>query len=533
MRDAPLPSTRAHPRRLDWVLLMILGLALLRGGVYASYLPPWGLVDEEQHLDYIESLAVKGAIPVVGQTYLSPDIVASLFATRRWEVFHWPSPPSRAPESMGLEGHSYEGYQPPLAYLVLVPLYWLLPGDILLKLAGLRWALVLLSLLTVWVAYRLTAELLPEARWLPPAVALLLVLLPERTMAVSRLNNDVLLEVIAAGFVWVLTRAWLHGLTVRRAQWLGLLLGLGVLTKTSMLVVAVLLPLLFWSKRRDAQFWRCLMWTAGLALALVLPLAARNLWLYGDLTGFAGFEKIAGFQPRPVTGSSLLSAAVDLFRYTWVIWWQGAAVGTNPILRVFYICLLALTGISLFGLGRWFWPSLRQRALDPARQVMLAYAALTGCCALSVVAAYFTGAVPVIQGRFLLPVIVPLLVLFGWGLLSSGRWGPLAVLGAAVVLLLTDALSLFGNLLPYYYYWSAFAGTAASPLPMPHAWPEAWALFYSRFLADKPAGLRPILWLLLPLNGAWLAASIVLLVKAKSPSGPWSGWKALADQSSG
>src|SRR5258707_13519757 len=127
----PWPIARRRP---DWILLMILVLALLRGGLYASYLPPWGLVDEEQHLHYVQYLAEHQAIPVVGQTYLSAEIIDSLFATHRWEIFHWPGPPSHAPESMGLEGYSYEGYQPPLAYLALVPIYWLLPGDILTKL---------------------------------------------------------------------------------------------------------------------------------------------------------------------------------------------------------------------------------------------------------------------------------------------------------------------------------------------------------------------------------------------------------------
>ena len=510
------------------MLGLILVLAVVRGGLYASYMPPWGLVDEEQHFHYIQSLAEHEAIPVVGQTYLSADIVDSLFAAHRWEVFHWLVPASHAPESMGLEGYSYEGYQPPLAYVVLVPLYWILPSDILIKLYGLRWAMVALSLLTVWMAYGITAELFPRAIWVPPAVALLLVLVPERTMAVSRLNNDVLLEVIATAFVWVFTRAMLRGLTVRRAQYLGLLLGVGLLTKTSMAVVIVLLPLLFWSRRRDAQLLRCILWTGALAALLALPLLMRNLWLYGDLTGFAGFQKIAGFQPRAVTGLSLLSAASDLFRFTWVLWWKGAVVGSNPVLRVFYACLAILSGLSLAGLGRYLWQANQRGALSDVAQVLLSYAAVIAGCAIGVVVTYFGGSIPVIQGRFLLPVIVPLMVLFTCGLWCIGSWGPAAALSAAIVLILTDALSLFGNLLPYFYYWSAFAGSAGLQNPAPHSLAETWILFVSRFLLDKPASLRPVLWLLLPLYVLWLVVMVVVVARARLPFDQNSAWEAAA-----
>src|SRR3989304_130835 len=110
-----LRSALESPKTL---MLSILLLGLFHGGLYASFLPPWGLIDEEQHVHYIQSLAVHQEIPLVGKTYLSQDIVDSLFETRRWEVFHWPTPQSRDPRAMGLEGHSYEGYQPPLFYLL-------------------------------------------------------------------------------------------------------------------------------------------------------------------------------------------------------------------------------------------------------------------------------------------------------------------------------------------------------------------------------------------------------------------------------
>jgi hypothetical protein len=78
-------------------------------------------------------------------------------------------------------------------------------------------------------------------------------------------------------------------------------------------------------------------------------------------------------------------------------------------------------------------------------------------------------------------------------------------------------LSLFGNLLPYHYYWSAFA-TGGVPSLVPPGWQGAWATFFPRFLSDKPVVFRPILILtpLLYVTSLVLAAKVYLEMNAKS-----------------
>jgi len=484
------------------LLFSILLLALLRGGLYASFLPPWGLIDEEQHIHYIQHLAEQSAIPLVGQTYLSREIVNSLFETRRWEVFHWRAHDSRDPMTWGLEGHSYEGYQPPLFYILFVPLYVALPSDILVKVYGLRWAMVCLALLTVWMAYRLAAELFPLPRLLPYLLCLLLVMIPERTISVSRVNNDVLLEVVSTAFIWGCTRAMLKGLTVRQSQLLGLLFGLGVLTKTSAAVLFVLLPFVFWMNRHTANLRKCVLWTGGIAVVLIAPFVARNLWLYGDLTGFAAFRVIAGAAPRVLTGQSLAAATWDLFRHFWVVWWKGSVAAASPIVNGFMAVLAVLSIMSLVGLVRYL---REQYARDPREtRIIIAYACAVGSCAAAILASYFSGSVPVIQGRFFLPAIVPAVILFCWGLwrYSFGKAALLTTIGALAIV---DALALFANLLPYFYYWSAFVEDGVPKPYTPLDWQVAWNLFYLRLLSDKPAVLQPMLVWLLPLYLAGLA----------------------------
>jgi len=514
-------------RNHDTLLGLILLLALVRGLIYASFLPPWGLIDEQQHVHYIQYLAENRSLPVIGQLYLSPEIVESVFLTRRWEVFHWPPHPVADPTQMGLEGHSYEGYQPPLFYLLMTFFFAFLPGHILSKLYLLRWIMVLLSLSTVAIGYVLVRKLFPQYAMLPYVICLILVLVPERTLAVSRVNNDGLLEVISAIFVYRCTLAMLKPLSVSKSWVLGLLLGLGVLTKTSMGILAALLPFVFlWqvevsdlkrpkTKQRDvfgflsygmreivrlSVKWRYhILWIGGVAAMLIVPFVARNLYVYGDFTGFAGFTKImevvGGFEAPALTFSVLITEVLDLFRHFWVVWWGGRLARDYLIPKICLGILAIFSGFSLVGLIRYFRDLIKQH--NRLANVWISYIVVVGMYGIMTLFARFRGIMPVIQGRFLLPVVLPVVVLFGAGMWHSpGRkW---LIVSVIAVLLVLDAVTLAGSLY-FHYYLSAFVeGSVTHPIT---TWvsPQMWATFYPRFVDDKPMFIRSFLFWLLPL----------------------------------
>jgi hypothetical protein len=493
------------------VFVSILLLALAHGGLYASLLPPWGLIDEEQHVHYVQSLAEQQAIPRVGQTTLSPEIATSVISTGRWEHFHWVAPLSPEPEDWGLEGQSYEGYQPPVYYLLLAPLYAALSGDILTKLYALRWASVGLSLLTIVFAYQIGRRLVPQQPMFAYVACILLAVIPERTASISRVNNDILLEVIGAALILVCTQAVLDGMSARHSRLIGLLVGLGLLTKSAAVVLLVPTAVTLCANRRSPHLLRHIAWVAGIASLLVVPWTIRNLVVYGDPTGFGSFQNITNFARPGVSWHAMRSALWDLFRHFWLIWWKGARTEGNWLVSGFNVLLLMASALSVIGLVR----SVVLRSMDkPRLEVITMYALTVGTCAVALLGTYFLGGVPVIQGRLLLPVIVPAVILFSWGLwhVAHGEIVLVAVIG---LLVLFGCLSLFGNLLPYHYYWSIFASGRAAELSSSRSLAQSWDLFYPRLLADKPLGLRPFLiWLvagyavMLGIVG-WLVAQVI------------------------
>jgi 4-amino-4-deoxy-L-arabinose transferase-like glycosyltransferase len=519
----PTPQPPAHTAGLSnattagdgplrrWALPLLLALALLHGLQYAALMPPWGLIDEAQHVDYILRLAEGEAPPVAGVTPLSPSIVESLFAVRHWAVFHWSTPTSAAVEELGPGGYSYEAYHPPLFYQAMGPVYRAAPGAILDRLFVLRGAVVLLSLAAVYLLYRLGVEVSGSILF-GALAALIFVLLPERTAYVSRVNNDVLAELLGAAIVLGGTRAILHGMSRRLALGLGVLLAGGIWTKLSLvfwLPPLALAAILLW-RRPDGRRWLLPLGVGGLAAGGLL---LRNRQMYGDLTGFSAFHALYPFPKPPLSLGTVGTALGDLLRHFWFIWWKGSQVGDSPLVALIYwvLGLLVMGSVFLLLRGAWRWAKGRpqwrgqwraQRRTDPRPLVFVFLGAGAVVYAGMAVYTYLQGIVPLIQGRFLAPAVAAYLVLFalGWW---QWRHGAAVLLLTGGFLLAVDLLVLWGNLLPYHYYWSSVNAALGGLSPQGS---EALALFWSNLAADKPPAVVPLL--------PWLTAAYLLVAGA-------------------
>jgi 4-amino-4-deoxy-L-arabinose transferase-like glycosyltransferase len=505
-------STRA-------ALAYLLLLAFLHGTLYAIFLPPWGLIDEAQHLHYIQYIAEEQSLPVAGELYLSDEIVFSLFATRRWETFHWTAPTTDDPQEMGLEGYSYEAYHPPLFYLLMTPFYLALPDDMLVKVYGLRMVVVMLSLITVWATYRTAQILLPQFPRLPFLASLLLIAIPERAIATSRINNDILLEVLAALFFVALTRAIVSGLTARRSLLLGLLLGLAVWVKISAVLLGIPLLLLLWMRRKQSVT-RQIGWMALPAAPLGITLAIRNLYLYGDLTGFAAFEQLHRLAEVDTSFAGFVRTLVSLPNHFWLVWWKGSDVGQNALLTLFYLFMTVVVVVAWRRLAIVLWQKHQERNQGETKYnahvtAALIYHVTILLYAAAVMNSYYQGMVPVIQGRFMLPALVPSVLLLVWGLWHDAH-GEQMILAVVVVLWAMGLFSLFGNLVPYYYYWSEVVQGALPPQTLLSG---ELSFIYQRALLDKPAFVPPLLLVLPICYIAMLLFTLMVTLRAiRAPS---------------
>ncbi len=300
-------------------LAIILALYLALAAGYAVVTPFGQPPDETAHALYILHLAQKRRLPVLRRE-------------RR---------------------EAYEFHQPPLYYLLAAPAWAAAaPASPAAARAAARGVSILIGAVGVWLIAALAWAVGPPAGSTRDALALaaagFAALLPMRLATAASVSNDTLAEAIFTAGLLLMVRMVRDGLSLRRAAGLGLVLGLGLLTKSSDLLLfpAALVALLLATQTVDGGypprvggqtadaalkrtraplpelpstvhrlpstgFLRGALVVFGLALLIGGGWMARNVRLYGDPLGTRAFEQY--FQDTLTT-----AAAEQLFHYGWL-----------------------------------------------------------------------------------------------------------------------------------------------------------------------------------------------------------------------
>ncbi len=437
-----MTSRRHYP-----FLLLILLVYLALGAGYALLTPLWQAPDEPAHFNNIAHIAATGRLPVLragdyDQAYLE-----------KLKAEHFP------PE-LSIEPVRYEGHQPPLYYLLMTPVLWMLQD------AGLAvqvWALRLLNvgvgalvILFIWLSARRLFPKRPRAALL---AAGFVAFLPMHIAMSAAINNDALAELFIAAVMFRLLAALEEETSPGHWAVTGLLIGLGLLTKFQ---AYILIPLAgavwLWQLWRG---WRMHalsvgLWLSGGALALpalLLPLPwwLRNMSLYGpsDPFGLDRHNAVVVGQPRTLDWIAAHGWAGYLdrfitftFRSFWgVFGWMGVFMDARVYLLLTLLSCLIVAG-GLYQLWRW-----RRGQLRVSRFQMRGLGLLLLHLGL-VAAAYLWYNLDFVQhqGRYFFPALLPISVFAAIGLLGlfspgGSRWGAVAALVLLGFWLSVDAVS--------------------------------------------------------------------------------------------
>ena len=424
--DAELPTF--SPRAAKAVLAVLIALFLALGWMYSLRTPAATAdqhnPDENAHMLYVASLA-SGHLPVF-----------------------------RAGEA------NYEAHQPPLYYALCAPVYAAArhagPETATRAVRGVS---LLLGAALVVAAFLCVCALFPAQLLVALGTAAFIGLLPMNLALSASVSNDALTNLLMALALWRLARAaqdagqFAHAprLLWRHALVLGLLIGIGIWTKTSTLLLlpTVACACYFLVKQglvlaRDGG--RLALVSLGVGVLLGAPWLLRNQVLYGDPLAQHLFETAFGNTAqapdliRYVFGGSMGAYLAGVARWTFASFW-----GVFDSMRVFWgqdphghppspaqplpslyvllvLCCLA-SGAGLWMLAR------RKHVWTPAQSAMLrvfgVLVALAGLAHLRFVLVFFQA-----QGRYWYPALLPLALFFVLGLRG------LAVRPAAFPLLL-------------------------------------------------------------------------------------------------
>lgn len=396
----------------------------------ALRVPPGQAPDENAHLEYVAHLGTYSAFPVFPRG--------------------------------GAAQAGYEFHQPPLYYLLCVPLWRVLPSSI--KPYGCRLVSLLAGVATLLVLWQVLIRLFPAEPALAAGGLWFAALWPLHQGVSASAGNDSLAGLMGALIFGVLACGVSHEWTPKLLRITGLVLGLSLLTKNTLLPLVALTPVVILVTHQRVSSWGRAV-GAVMATMVIAGLVGgwwlvRNQMLYGDPLANQVFETaFAHSSARPEALMAGLQLSWTRYLHAWAavlfctfwgffggpntaikLWNPFGQMGPRPEALPFGWLMLVLAAAGLLALVGWM--RARRVSLFPEVQTILpVWGAGLGLVVLSYL--YFnTRFVAGMQARYLHPALLPLVVFFvlGWRLAWPGgdKWVRLVVLAGMLVLTLCN-----------------------------------------------------------------------------------------------
>lgn len=461
-----------HPRR--WLVATLIAY-VVAATLFAFITPAWQAPDEPAHYNYVAHIAQTGTLPVLRSGDYDHALLNRLLNARF-------SPPD------GIDSLRYEAHQPPLYYVLATPVFWLSGGSL--------WALRLFGILigagAIVLLYLCLELVFPGKPLVVVGGTAFSALLPMHVAVSAAVNNDGMAELLIMAAMLALL-GWLRGhfydepgderrpLKARRGRrrllLLGVLLGLGMLTKVYAYVLAPIAVLtvagvaglrspvhatggarqVWHNGRRSAQQ---AMWVALPALIMALPWWVRNWSLYGawDVLGLAQHDRIVAGQPRTaewIAHNGWLSYSERAFSFTFksfwgVFGWMGVFLDER-----IYTALLLLSGVIFLGL---LWATVRFISGPPDTDMdsfQIFVLVLFGVMLMAVTASYAWYNIQFVQhqGRYFFWGLLPIsaVVALGWREVFQPLQG---VITGMLALVLTAGIAVTGSAVGTLDKWS-------------------------------------------------------------------------------
>lgn len=356
---------------------MVLVAGLLVRLAYVFLTPVFYAPDEQPHFNYVKHLAEEKSFPV--QT-----------------------------SKLGDGSNDWENNQPPLYYLAATPIFAATQAVFHNQTATvivLRLFSVALWLLNAWLVIVSLRRLGIEDGFVQVFAVAMVCLLPTYTFISSAINNDNLLATLGGGMLCLLTQ---RKRTLKTSLLIGLLLGLGLLTKQS---AVIFVPLIGSLVVLDA-FKRRINWsiaaqqifiTLGLAGLIYLPWALRNWNVYHTFMP----ENLVVTQIQwPSVMHGLASAAHNLLKTFWSV--SGLSNDVGYPFPLIGFALLALP-VVVFALDAK--PVEKADVLNSEKNKSLLIAMLVAIVITVGLVVRFGYQFGMGQGRHLFPLLCPIALL--------------------------------------------------------------------------------------------------------------------------
>jgi len=435
------------------ILFFLLALALVRGIIYASMVPPWQAPDEPPQFERAKAALVAkdwSSTAKDGPEWYG-ELIRSLFAFNYFDFLDTPrqtySADSLLNRYIDLYQEAYGGLYGSRATYALIgwPLLLVSKQNITLELYVMRLNTVLMSVGIVLLAYVTTRIIFPQEPFLFLGVPILVLFNPQHTHMLSTVNNGNLAELLASVALFFIVRGIIKGFS-----WLNVILILGfslvaMWTKATAYfllgAIATTGLLYLWQYR---QQWRWLLPGGAIFIGLTYLLAPTRLKLLIKNTLTLIWRNDIYLDPI---------VPKDLFRSFWAMpGWTIFQLHPFWYLVLMLGCILAVVGLVFLLISEWQsilsgrYEKQIQALMVMAAAIVVSISILLGWNAVLNIIIYR-------QGRSIYPVIVPITIflVLGWRQLIPYNWRKVGLLVITSAILLLDSLVLFHYTIPFFY----------------------------------------------------------------------------------
>jgi 4-amino-4-deoxy-L-arabinose transferase-like glycosyltransferase len=358
-----------------WQFFLALMIAYVgKEAISVVLFPPFTGHDEVAHYTYLRTVAMDHRIPELNKDRLPPELYRYCFYTLAWQPCfpadegYRANPPQIAIYKDGNVypigqqyagnvypvGMQYAANHPPLYYLMLTPVYWLIKGGSpAYQVYVLRALTIPFGMATVLLAFLLVREIFPFDKFLLITVPAFVAWQPQVSYEAAMLNNDMLCIALYSLILYELVVGLRRGFSRRLSLVIGASLGLALLSKStaSTAVVIIAAAMIVGCGWRNYRTWIERGLFSGVVAGLIAaPWYAYLYHTYGNFSGLPQLEYLQRSWNRPGGSFFNLLFNADFIGTRWQETWGEFGWRLIDLSNKFLVILAIPTAIAFLGL---------------------------------------------------------------------------------------------------------------------------------------------------------------------------------------
>ncbi|MBI5650585.1 MAG: phospholipid carrier-dependent glycosyltransferase [Chloroflexi bacterium] len=299
-----------------------------------------------------------------------------------------------------------------------------------------RWLAVLIGALAVLFTFLFAREILRDP-FLAVLASAVVAFVPQFIFISGAVSNDSTIAATSAFALWLIARMMRAQPTTRNVLALGIACGLAAISKVSgaglFALALVALGWQMWHTRQQPNFFRNIILNFSLFTFTFSLVAgwwyARNLVLYGELTGTELMTRIFFARETPLTFDQLIAQLAEVWETFWVGFGWGNVRAQPAIYSIIAVAVLAsligLIKFMIYDLGFRSFVASRVRSKQKSEIINHKSQILIPALWFIIVLAALVRWMMVTQaphGRLLFPALPAIAVLVVFGLAQIGNW---------------------------------------------------------------------------------------------------------------